>query len=452
MTPEALFTGRESLRWRGENRALWLTLIFAPATVGLVGYVLRQELTGQEIAFLIVAAMVYVSVARGRLLGTSIRLHDRQLPAVYTIVDRCARELGMRTPHVFVREDQYACVTSMGLGEPYSIVVSSTWLPSLDDQELAFLIGRELGHIAAGHSRITSLFTASGKENPFISVVFGGWLRRTEYTADRIGLLCCDSIEAAARAIFTCSFRQVSKKVDYAAFIDQRIEVQSDPTLKLGELLGPEPYATNRLRQLETFAASPLYRDWRARLAAGREGAQPRTVLASAAPANAAIVEKSALAGNWVRAAAFCLDWIIVSAIVSSGTVLKVDSGGGAGTKHMATSDMSAFSLQQFGLDWIGTHMPILQSAVPDAVGFIAVFLYAAVLVALVGRTFGMMVLGLRVVRPDYKRVSAARAVWRYFVAFFSLVLVFPMIGFLWRPALLDRISGTRVVRGAANL
>jgi uncharacterized RDD family membrane protein YckC len=63
-----------------------------------------------------------------------------------------------------------------------------------------------------------------------------------------------------------------------------------------------------------------------------------------------------------------------------------------------------------------------------------------------------MMVLGLRVVRPDYKRVSAARAVWRYFVAFFSLVLVFPMIGFLWRPALLDRISGTRVVRGAANL
>jgi Zn-dependent protease with chaperone function/uncharacterized RDD family membrane protein YckC len=451
MTPESLFKGRESLRWRGENRALWLTLFFAPVTVGLAGYVLRQQLTGQEIAFLIVAAMVYVSIARGRLLGTSIRLHERQLPAVYAIVERCARELGMRTPHVFVREDQYTCVTSTGLGEPYSIVVSSTWLPHLDDQELAFLVGRELGHIAAGHSRITSLFTASGKENPFISVVFGAWIRRTEYTADRVGLLCCESIEAAARAIFTCSFRQVSKKVDYAAFIDQRIEVQSDPTLKLGELLGQEPYATNRLRQLETFAATPLYSDWRARLSAERELALPHSAQASATLERGARVEKPALAGNWVRAAAFCLDWIIVSAIVSSGTVLKVDPGGGGG-KHMATSGMSAFSLQQFGLDWLSTHMPILQSAFPDAVGFIAVFLYAAVLVALVGRTFGMMVLGLRVVRPDYRRVSAARAAWRYIVAFFSLVLVFPMIGFLWRPALQDRISGTRVVRGASNL
>src|SRR6202163_4238550 len=300
MTPESLFTGRESLRWRGENRALWLTLIFAPATVGLVGYVLRQELTGQQIAFLIVAAMVYVSIARGRLLGTSIRLHDRQLPAVYAIVDRCARDLGMRTPHVFVREDQFACVTSMGLGEPYSIIVSSTWLSHLDDQELAFLVGRELGHIAAGHSRITSLFTASGKENPFISIVFGAWLRRTEYTADRIGLLCCGSIEAAARAIFTCSFRQVSKKVDYAAFIDQRVEVQSDPTLKLGELLGQEPYATNRLRQLETFAASPLYRDWRARLAAERGNAPIIAVIPAATPGTGARVEKRALAGNWI--------------------------------------------------------------------------------------------------------------------------------------------------------
>jgi Zn-dependent protease with chaperone function/uncharacterized RDD family membrane protein YckC len=451
MTPESLFKGRDSLRWPGENRALWLTLIFAPTTVGLVGYVLRQQLTGQQIAFLIVAAMVYVSIARGRLLGTSIRLHDRQLPAVYAIVERCARDLGMRTPHVFVREDQYLCVTSMGLGEPYSIVVSSAWLPHLDDDELAFLIGRELGHIAAGHSRITSLFTASGKENPFISVVFGAWIRRTEYTADRIGLLCCGSVEAAARAIFTCSFRQVSKKVDYAAFIDQRIEVQSDPTLKLGELLGQEPYATNRLRQLETFAASPLYRDWRARLAAERENAPLVTVDAGATPETGAWVEKRALAGNWIRAAAFCLDWIIVSAIVSSGTVLNVDSGGGAGAKHMAKSDMGAFSFQQFVFDWISAHMPLLQSALPDSVGFIAVFLYAAVLVALVGRTFGMMVLGLRVVRPDFRRVSASRAAWRYFVAFFSLVLVFPMIGFLWRPALQDRLTGTRVVRGSSN-
>ncbi|HEY5093726.1 MAG TPA: M48 family metalloprotease [Candidatus Eremiobacteraceae bacterium] len=448
MTPESLFKGPESLRWRSEHRALWLTLIFAPTTVGLVGFVLREQLTGQQIAFFIVAAMVYVSVARGRLLGTSIRLHERQLPAVYAVAARCARDLGMRMPNIFVREDQYTCVTSMGLGEPYSIVISSTWLPHLDDDELAFLIGRELGHIAAGHSRITSLFSASGRENPFVSIVFGAWLRRTEYTADRVGLLCCGSIEAASRAVFTCAFHQVSKKVDYTAFIDQRVELQSDPTLRLGELLGQEPYATNRLRELETFAATPLYGSWRARLAAQRESAL-NADLATVQPARGTRVDKEALAGNWLRAAAFGLDWIIVSAIVSSGKVLKVDVSGTSGGKHVATSDMGALSLQQYGVDWLNSHLPLFQSALPDAVGFACVFLYAAVLVALVGRTFGMMVLGLRVVRPDYRRVGAGRAAWRYLVTFFSLAMVLPAIGYLWRPSFQDRITGTRVVRGS---
>ena len=449
MTPDSLFKGPDSLRWRGEKRALWLTLIFAPATVGLVGYVLREQLTGQQIAFFIVVAMVYVSIARGRLLGTSVRLHERQLPAVYEIAARCARDLGMQTPQIFVREDQYTCVTSMGLGEPYSIIISSTWLPHLDDDELAFLIGRELGHIAAGHSRITSLFTASGKGNPFISIVFGAWLRRTEYTADRVGLLCCGSLEAASRAIFTCAFHQVSKKVNYTAFIDQRVELQSDPTLRLGELLGQEPYATNSLRELERFSASPLYQTWRARLTADRETAES-TAPTSPQPTRGARVDKQALAGNWLRAAAFALDWIIVSAIVSSGEVLKVDVSGKPGGKHpVAASDMGATSLQQYGMDWLNAHFPLFQAALPDAVGFICVFVYAAVLVALVGRTFGMMVLGLQVVRPDFRRVGAGRAAWRYLVLFFSLASVVPVVGYLWRPPLQDRITGTRVVRGS---
>ncbi|HKW45302.1 MAG TPA: M48 family metalloprotease [Candidatus Eremiobacteraceae bacterium] len=452
MQPDSLFTGPDSLRWRTERRALWLTLIFAPMTVGLVGYVLREQLTGQQIAFLVVAAMVYVSIARGRLLGTSVRLHERQLPAVYAIASRCARDLGMRMPQVFVREDQYTCVTSMGLGEPYSIVISSTWLPYLDDQELSFLIGRELGHIAAGHSRITSLFTASGRENPFISIVFGAWLRRTEYTADRVGLLCCGSIDAAARAIFTCAFHQVSKRVDYTAFIDQRVEVQSDPTLKLGELLGQEPYATNRLRNLENFVASPLYASWRVRFDAERERNAQRPAPTTETTTRGTKIDARDLAGNWVRAAAFGLDWIIVSAIVSSGEVLKVDAGNRPSANHPAAfSDMAALSVQQYGVNWLNTHLPLFQAALPDAVGFVCVFLYAAVLVGLVGRTFGMMVLGLRVVRPDYRRVGAGRAAWRYIVTFFSMAFVVPMCGFLWRPALQDRITDTRVVRGSLN-
>jgi Zn-dependent protease with chaperone function len=449
MGPESFFKGPDSLRWRGENRALFLTLLFAPTTAGLVGFALREQITAQQFAFLIVAAMIYVSIARGRLLGTSVRLHERQLPNVYGIATRCARTLGLAVPHVFVREDPYSCVTSVGLEEPYAIVVSSTWLPHLDDDELTFLIGRELGHVAAGHTRITSLFSASGKENPFISAVFGAWMRRTEYTADRIGLLCCGSIDAAARAIFTCAFRQVSKNVDYTAFRDQREEVQADPTFKLGELLGQEPYATNRLRELEIFAISPLYATWRARLgeaAAKPEAATPRMESARPVPSK---LEKKAYASVWLRATAFVLDWVVVGAIVSSGKIVQtsVTTSGKGAVVH--ASDIAASTFQQFADQWASSHLPLIQMGLPDVVALMLVFIYSAILVGLVGRTFGMMVLGLRVVRPDYSRVSGGRAVWHYFVAFWSLFLVLPLIGFFWRPSVQDRITGTRIIRGS---
>ena len=450
MVPSSLFSGKDSLRWRDENRALFLTLLFAPTTVGIVGYALREEISAQQIAFLIVASLIYVSIARGRLLGTSVRLHERQLPSLYRIVSHCAHVLGMPMPHVFVREDIWTCVTSVGLEEPFAIVVSSSWLPHLDDDELTFLIGRELGHIAAGHTRLTSLFSASGRENPIVSAAFGAWLRRTEYTADRIGVLCCGSTEAAARAIFTCSFRQVSRKVDFTAFKDQRAEVQSDPTFKLGELLGQEPYATNRLRELDVFAASPLYATWRARLA--EEAARP-AIAAQALDERpgARHVEKRYCVKAWLRLTAFILDWIIVSNIVSSGKIINADISTSPAKDHAAHPAVAAAtSWTDYLNQWATSHVPILQAGLPDAVGFMLVFLYAAILVGLVGRTFGMMVLGIRVVRPDFGRVSMGRAFWHYFLAFWSIPLVPALAGYLWRPALQDRIAGTRVIRGAA--
>src|SRR5215469_5100573 len=151
-----LFKSPNSLRWPSENRAFWLTILFAPITVAVVGVVLPEHIGVQQIALLIVVGMVYVTIARGRLLGTSIRAHEGQLPKLYRVVEKCARLLGLPMPHVFVREDLYVCITGMGLGDPYALALSSVWLPHLEEDELEFLVGAELGHIAAGHTRPTA--------------------------------------------------------------------------------------------------------------------------------------------------------------------------------------------------------------------------------------------------------------------------------------------------------
>ena len=77
------------------------------------------------------------------------------------------------------------------------------------------MIGRELGHIASGHTRLTSLLSVNGNENVIVSLVFGAWLRKLELTCDRVGLLCCGSLDSAMRAVAISSFGHFGRKIDH---------------------------------------------------------------------------------------------------------------------------------------------------------------------------------------------------------------------------------------------
>jgi Zn-dependent protease with chaperone function/uncharacterized RDD family membrane protein YckC len=437
-----LFARKHSLRWPTERRALWLTSIFAPATIAVVGLVLPEHFTAQQIASLIVVAMVYVTIVRGRLLGTSIRSHEQQLPEIHAIVTRCSNLLGVPMPHVFVRDDLFVCITGMGLGQPYSIALSSQWLDRLEEDELTFLIGSELGHIAAGHTRLASLFSASGHENPLVALVFGAWLRRTEYTADRIGLLCCGSLDAAIRAIFKCSFHPLASRVSYVAFADQRRELEVDPALRMGEWLGESPYAVNRLRELQRFRESPLYAYWRAEF---DRRACENDSLPGVRPQETWVPKD---AGIFQRGLAFFVDYIVVSTITSGvGLITTSTPVMGKNAPPIDTTD----SMEQAFNAWLKAHNMTLTLSLDSVSTTLLVLLYSAVLVAFTGRTFGMMIFGLRVVRSNLERVSAARAVWRYLLAFVSFVTFIPLLVGLFSGRLLhDRLSGTRVVRGGA--
>jgi len=438
-----LFAPPDSLRWPTERRALWLTLLFAPLTIGLIDLILPEHFSVQQVATLAVGAMLYVTIARGRLLGTSVRVHRAQLPRVAAIVERCAAMLDVPLPHVFVREDPQVCITSAGLGFPYAVVLSSRWLPLLDDDELQFLVGSELAHIAAGHTRISSLFSASGKENPMVAIVVGAWLRRTEYTADRIGLLCCGSLEAAIRAIFKCSFHQVSDEVDYRAFTDQRRELAVDPTLRMGEWLGESPYAVNRLRELGRFVESPLYSHWRPTF-------ERRSEAAAAGAATLPLPAPDRRAGFFQRSWAIFADLVVIS-LITSGVVdveQKVhtnDIGAGAPAMLHPTALYTAVD------GWLKAHHISVSFNLSDYATWFYFCVYSAVLVAFAGRTFGMMLMGLHVTRNDAARVSIMRSAWRYTLAFLSMLTILPILwGVFTGRYLHDRWSGTKVVHGGA--
>ncbi|HVA33541.1 MAG TPA: RDD family protein, partial [Candidatus Baltobacteraceae bacterium] len=347
-------------------------------------------------------------------------------------------------------------------------------------------IGRELGHIAAGHTRFLSLLSVNGNENPLIAMIFGAWLRRCASTCDKVGLLCCGSLDAAIRAIGVAAFHEFGRKVDYEAFADQHDEIQSDSVLRWGVWLGSEPYATARIAALRHFMTSEAY------LAAERWFLRERDEEPPAltAPGTTTVNERDC-AGWWRRFAAWGIDAVVVSAVITSfgGNVAPLvhhDSStvaiapgnvdvalpGGASLKiagkthaaigtaaptptpspHETTAAVGPFILgqQSIGLNVDGKSVPLDQAlALPfQRLGFWFWFpFYLAVLVILAGQTFGMMIAGLRVVTTDFRKPSIARVVARYVIVFLLWWLIAALSFFRRRVLLHDRWTKTRLVK-----
>lgn len=491
-TPTSLFEGPFSLRDPAERAAFWLTAICALPAALLIGYVLHESIGASQVALFIVIAMVYVTLARGRLLGSSVRVHDAQYPRVFAIVKRACAALEIPMPLVFAREDNYVPVAALGFGEPYALVLSSHWIEVFRDDELAFMIGRELGHIAAGHTRFLSLLSVNGKENPIISLIFGGWLRRCTMTCDKVGLLCCGSLDAAIRAIGVAEFHEFGRKVDYQAFADQHAEIQADSVSRWGTWLGSEPYATTRIAALRTFIATPSYASGAAWFA--RERGEEPPVLTMP---GSGTVDSRDCAGWWRRFAAAAIDVVVVLAIINSfagggsAATVSVQSSPAASplpsaapekTSSPAASESpgNATSREPHERRRSRTWVAPLSQGGEESVGPITIdtsgempsihlgpltirptivdpnnstgktfwfAVYMALLVSLAGQTFGMMIAGLRVVTVDFRRPGIWRSAARYLLAMLLWPLII-LLSFFWRRVLLhDRWTRTRLVK-----
>lgn len=413
-----LFRGPLALAYRGERLAFYLTLLLALPAAAAIGFFIHEEIGMSQVALFLVIAMVYVTLGRGRLIGTSVRVHESQNPQLFRVVKRCAAALGLPMPLVFVREDYNVPVIAVGLGEPYSIIISCNWIEHFNEDELTFMIGRELGHIASGHTRFTSLLSINGNENAVVSLVFGAWLRKTELTCDRVGLLCCGSLDAATRAIAVASFHHFAREIDHQAFARQHQEMGVDSVFRLGEWLGAMPYATTRVEEMRTFMQSNLYRIHEEHFVR-ESGAEPVHLVAR----GESTVEAKDCSGWWRRYWAFMLDLIVVSAIFN---ILAAPA-----------DEVKRSSIYVFG------HVNVAANG-----GILVVFflVYSIVLTSLVGQTPGMLIAGLRLVRSDFGRVTFGQAFWRYTVLLFMCWYIVPLSPFS-RVYANDKWSGTRLIK-----
>lgn len=147
------------------------------------------------------------------LLAGGLHVTPDNMPDVHRVFSETCQVLGMKTvPELYLGELPIANAFSVGADKAYIYVTSELFF-RLSEPEMRFLFGHELGHILCGHTKyrmLVRLLVGMGYSVPLAgkiiqmlgSVSFKPlmmlWSRRSEFSADRAGLLACQSLEAAA--------------------------------------------------------------------------------------------------------------------------------------------------------------------------------------------------------------------------------------------------------------
>lgn len=206
-------------------------------------------------AVIVLVGLFYIRLVQGQYLGNSLQVSTKHFYRLKQIIEDKARELKVPEPKLFISQDPYPNAYTIGFKHPYSIVLSSSLVEGLTEDELEATISHELGHMRFHHARISSIISPAGKDVLILTWVFGFWQRATELTADRVSLLITESPRALITTLIKISVgTKFLDKIDEEALLGQSKEVQKSVFNKWGELLVNHPYLTTRINNVLNLA------------------------------------------------------------------------------------------------------------------------------------------------------------------------------------------------------
>ncbi len=253
-------------RYPSEVTSLVLTFVILVSLYTLAAIFLASNFqqTAKALAITLLGLAVYVVtvlVQQRAAFGTLVKIGPRQFPELYERAQQAADCLSATPVAVYVKRSSEMNIYTLGLWQRPIIVVTSSLVDQMDLDNLQFFIGREIGHVEAGHTSLRTLLKPVGSEVPVIgkllnSVVFGDWINRTEYTADRAGFIACRSLTTAVSTMlkFGVGIR-LFEKLDISEFLEQLNDVRNVRG-RVTEIVAEQPYLTKRIRALVNFALS----------------------------------------------------------------------------------------------------------------------------------------------------------------------------------------------------
>ena len=237
-----------------------------------------RKLKGFDTVLKAMSGLINERAVRLELLGSSVRADERNFPVLHRLLTEVGATLdASELPELYVRASPMFNATTIGMNKPI-ILLDSGLFDLLDEEELRFVIGHELGHAMSGHAVYqTLLIRLINMSGVLASVPIGGlgirmiiaglfeWSRKAELSADRAGLLATQDPATAFRTHMKLASGGSIDHLDQTSFFAQGAEYAGatdirDSVLKL--LLierRSHPFAVSRAAELRGWVDSGAY-------------------------------------------------------------------------------------------------------------------------------------------------------------------------------------------------
>lgn len=256
----------ESYRFPNETLILTVTLVLVFLVIALTA---TATLCTSVVFLALFVGLAYFSTRSQHqaLLERGRRVSDLGTPNLAILARHCLRRLQPGNVEIYVVRSRQINAYTFGISDPKVVVLYSPLFQIMDEDELCFVLGHELGHVALGHTRINSLLGGlAGIPSPFtasalLNLAFLAWNRACEHSADRAGLLACGKPNKAISALIKLSAGPHALKPGGMEQAYRQIDAEDDTLLgNLSEALGTHPMLIRRINEIRKYARSAAYK------------------------------------------------------------------------------------------------------------------------------------------------------------------------------------------------
>lgn len=266
-------------RYPGEHLILALTLFLVSVVIVLTAAATVCSSLLFIVAFLALSYS-YTQSHHQDLMKQAQPVSAQTMPALDEILREGVARIQPGPVEAYVLPSGERNAYTFGLSTPKVVVVYSGLLRAMDRDEVLFVVGHELGHVALGHTWLNSMIGGiSGIPSSFgaavvLRLAFLWWNRSCELSADRAGLLACGSPEKAVSAMVKLAAGGRSHTAQDLEQAYREIDAEDDTWAGgLNEMLATHPMLIRRINEIRRYAATAQYRRLAGMMDAGGETA-----------------------------------------------------------------------------------------------------------------------------------------------------------------------------------